>query len=478
MILFCVSCIQEPVICFSGYSGRRVSGIAESNELCGDQRFNYRPAQFLLNILMTGCSCERSSRPIIQNMMMFLKTWPLLLLCSLMFACSSTPPLGDPEMPYPPPSAPRVGDILHLPTGIFVTEAQMLEAVTDARIVYVGETHDNPASHRLELVLLRALAERYPQRVALGVEMLTPEQQPALDKWIAGELSEKEMLEQTRWYEIWRMDFDYYKALFQYCRENGIPIIGLNATREQVQAVASGDLSKLDETQRAQIPELDMSDPYQQALVKAVYGGHNHGGGDEERFLRVQTLWDETMAANVARYLSSPEGRDRRMLVIAGGHHVGYGIGIPRRVFRRLPVSYVLVGNEDLEYAEGKGDKVMDVTLPKMPMPAYDYIVYTKYERLPRRRVRLGILLDQSDKGVEIKGVFSSSPAARAGLQKGDIIRSIDGEPVSKSFDVIYAVKQKRPGDEVTLTVEREGKRKEMKVHFGVEQKAIIREKE
>ncbi len=407
-----------------------------------------------------------ASRLIIQKMMIFQKTWPLILLCSLMFACSSTPPLGDPEMPYPPARAPKVGEILHVPTGVFVTEAQMLDAATDARIVYVGETHDNPASHRLELTLLKALAERYPRKVALGMEMLTPEQQPVLDKWVAGKLSEKELLEQSRWYEIWRMDFDYYKALFHFCRENGIPIIGLNATRKQVEAVAGDDLSKLDEAQRAGIPKLDMTDPYQQALVKAVYGGHAHGGGSEARFLRVQTLWDETMAANVARYLSSPEGSGRRMLVIAGGHHVSYGVGIPRRVFRRLPVSYVLVGNEDIEYAEGKGDKVMDVTLPRMPMPPYDYIVYTKYERLPKRQVRLGILLGEGEKGVEIKGVLPSSPAARAGLRKGDLIRDIDGEVVTKSFDVIYVVKQKQPGDEVVLTVERDGKREEVTVRF------------
>ncbi len=407
-----------------------------------------------------------ASRLIIQKMMIFQKTWPLILACSLMFACSSTPPLGDPEMPYPPARAPKVGEILHVPTGVFVTEAQMLDAATDARIVYVGETHDNPASHRLELTLLKALAERYPRKVALGMEMLTPEQQPILDKWVAGKLSEKELLEQSRWYEIWRMDFDYYKALFHFCRENEIPIIGLNATRKQVEAVASDDLSKLDEAQRAGIPKLDMTDPYQQALVKAVYGGHAHGGGSEARFLRVQTLWDETMAANVARYLSSPEGSGRRMLVIAGGHHVSYGVGIPRRVFRRLPVSYVLVGNEDIEYAEGKGDKVMDVTLPRMPMPPYDYIVYTKYERLPKRQVRLGILLGEGEKGVEIKGVLPSSPAAKAGLRKGDLIRDIDGEVVTKSFDVIYVVKQKQPGDEVVLTVERDGKREEVTVRF------------
>ncbi len=399
-------------------------------------------------------------------MMMLRKTWPLILSCVLMFACSAAPPLGDPEMPYPPSRTPKVGDILHVPTGVFVTEEQMLEAVTDARIVYVGETHDNLASRRLEMTLLRALDSRHPGGVALGMEMLTPEQQPALDRWVAGELSEKELLEQTGWYEVWRMDFDFYRELFLLCRERGIPIVGLNATRDQVKAVASGDYSKLSEEQRRQIPPLDMDDPYQRALVEAVFGGHDHGGGDKERFVRVQTLWDEIMAANVARYLASPEGAGRRMLVIAGGHHVGYGVGIPRRVFRRAPFSYVLVGNEDISFPGERRGKMMDVKLPKMPMPAYDYLIYTRYETLEKRGVRLGVLLREEESGVVIKAVSPASAAARAGLQKGDLVREVDGERVTKSFDVIYVVKRKRPGDTLELTVERDGESLQLKARL------------
>ncbi len=369
-------------------------------------------------------------------------------------------------MPYPPERDPAVGDILHLPTGIFVTEQQMLDAVTDARIVYVGETHDNLASKRLGITLLMGLAARYPGRVALGMEMLTPEQQPALDRWVAGELSEKDLLEQTRWYDVWRMDFDYYKELFLLCRDKGIPIIGLNASRAQVQAVASGDFSELNEEQRARIPKLDMSDPYQQALTKAVFGGHNHGSGDRERFLRIQTLWDEAMAANVVRYLSSPQGNGRHMLVIAGGHHVGYGFGIPRRVFRQLPLSYVLVGNEDIQLPEGKRHRVMDVELPQIPMPAYDYLLYTRYETLKKRKVRLGVLLKEDDGMVVIQAVSPASPAAAAGLQKGDRLRAVDGEPVTKGFDLIYVIKQKQPGDTVRLVIERDGESLQIEARF------------
>ena len=76
----------------------------------------------------------------------------------------------------------------------------MLAAASDARIVYVGETHDNPASHRQELAVLQALDRRYPGGAALGMEMFTPAQQEVLDRWSAGELTEKEFLKTVRVY--------------------------------------------------------------------------------------------------------------------------------------------------------------------------------------------------------------------------------------------------------------------------------------
>ena len=157
----------------------------------------------------------------------------------VMTACTphTKPLLGSPEHPYPLQSPPRVGEIVHLPTGTVVGTAQMLAVAGDARIVYIGEAHDNPASHRLELQLLQDLANAHPGSQALGMEMFAPSQQPVLDRWIAGELDEKSFLKQVRWLDSWRMDFDYYRDLLNFARENHIPVIALNAEKKLVGAV-------------------------------------------------------------------------------------------------------------------------------------------------------------------------------------------------------------------------------------------------
>ncbi|PKN12609.1 MAG: hypothetical protein CVU69_06115 [Deltaproteobacteria bacterium HGW-Deltaproteobacteria-4] len=373
-------------------------------------------------------------------------------------ACApQSPLLGNPQAPYPPPTKPQVGDILHLRTGHFVSAGEMASAATDSRIIYVAETHDNPASHRVQLDLLKALAQRYPGRTAVAMEMFTPAQQDTLDAWVANALDEKNFLK--LWYSSWKMDFAYYRDILNYCREAGIPIIGINAEKSMVQAVGRKDFAALTAEEQARLPTtLDPGDPYHQALTAAIFGGHMQGK-PLDGFQRVQTLWDETMAGNIVRFLTSPQGDDIHLLVLAGGNHVRYGFGIPRRVFKQLPLSYTLIGNEELEVSEAKKKEAyMDVKLPNFPMPAYDYLVFTRYEELEKKDdVKLGIMLAEKEGKVIASGILPNGAAALAGVQTGDVLRRLDGEELTESFDLIYALKQKKIGEKGQLTVERGG---------------------
>ena len=58
-------------------------------------------------------------------------------------------------------------------------------------------------------------------------------------------------------------------------------------------------------------------------------------------------------------------------------------------------------------------------------------------------------------------------PAERAGLQPGDVIVAIDGTPVADSSELIVAIRSRRPGDTVTLTVRRGGGKQDFDVTLG-----------
>jgi uncharacterized iron-regulated protein len=349
----------------------------------------------------------------------------------------------------------------------------MLAVAGDARIVYVGETHDNPASHRLELQVLQALAERYPGHVALGMEMFVRSQQPALDRWVAGGLDEKAFLKESHWFDNWNMDFAYYRDLLNFARERHIPVIALNAEKSLVKAVRSKAPEQLSPAERAQLPQLDMTDPYERGLVTAIFGEHSHGAMSIDGFIRAQTVWNETMAESAARYLASPAGEDKHLLVIAGGDHVSNGFGIPRRVFRRLAASYTIIGGKEINIPPDKRDRMMNVDIPDFPMTPYDFQVYQAYENLPETGVRLGVMIEAAPagRGLVVKGVLPGSNAERAGLQQGDLLLSLDGESLTENFDLTYAVQRKHPGDRGVVQVERQGKTLKLEFVFLAAQK-------
>ncbi len=59
--------------------------------------------------------------------------------------------------------------------------------------------------------------------------------------------------------------------------------------------------------------------------------------------------------------------------------------------------------------------------------------------------------------GAQVERVVAGSAAAEAGLEAGDVIVAIDGEPVSGSESLTGYVRQYSPGESVELEVVRRG---------------------
>ncbi|XVU22976.1 S1C family serine protease [Actinoplanes sp. CA-054009] len=66
--------------------------------------------------------------------------------------------------------------------------------------------------------------------------------------------------------------------------------------------------------------------------------------------------------------------------------------------------------------------------------------------------------------GIFVTGVVPGGPAAKAGLQEGDIITAIDGKPTTSSDDLAAVTLTKRPGDTVSVDYTRDGKPASTKV--------------
>jgi len=76
----------------------------------------------------------------------------------------------------------------------------------------------------------------------------------------------------------------------------------------------------------------------------------------------------------------------------------------------------------------------------------------------------VGVQNSTDPKGVEITDVADGSPAAKAGLQDGDVITAIDGSDVASAEAVRSTIQAKQSGDEISVTYTRNGQSSTVKV--------------
>lgn len=315
----------------------------------------------------------------------------------------------------------------------------ILPALADRRVVYVGETHDRYAHHLTQLEIIKAMHASNP-RLAIGMEMFQQPFQGYLNDYIAGVLSESEMLVATEYFRRWRYDYRLYAPILRYARDNGLPVVALNVAGDLVEKVRAQGIDGLDAADRARLPaDIERGNAEYEARLRAIYELHPHTEGRGfERFLDGQLVWDEGMAERAARYLEEHPGH--AMVVLAGSGHLAYGDGIPRRLERRVPVQGAIVLNGwEGEIAPGVADYLL--------MPA---------ERTLPAAGRIGALLAPDGDGLKVDSCTADSACAAAGIERGDRLLTIDEVPVADLADVNAVMWDRKPDETVTLTLRRE----------------------
>lgn len=73
----------------------------------------------------------------------------------------------------------------------------------------------------------------------------------------------------------------------------------------------------------------------------------------------------------------------------------------------------------------------------------------------------------EETEGVLIARVMQNSPAAQAGLRAGDVIVAVEGQPVQDGAAVQQAVEQSRVGQNLSMTLRREGREQTLNVRPG-----------
>lgn len=282
----------------------------------------------------------------------------------------------------------------YVPERVFDTRQQafvdfevMLSGIAEVDVVFVGEMHDDPNTHRLEAAILDGLQRRKRSPV-VSLEMFERDAQASLDAYLAGTMSEEEMLEGTRPWPRYATD---YRPLVEFAKSAGWPVVAANVPRAIAQKVVKAGkdaIGQLTEAERAvsarelQCPLDEYFDRFAESM--SAHPAPNQSEDEKkamaERYYWSQCVKDETMAeaiaAAVARNDPGPALSERSeskgpVVHYNGAFHSDFGLGTAERVRRRLPGKRTIVISmlpvEDLDTLQPTGEDLKRA----------DYLVYT-----------------------------------------------------------------------------------------------------
>jgi uncharacterized iron-regulated protein len=281
----------------------------------------------------------------------------------------------------------------YVPERVYDTKRQaftdfevMIADLAKADVVFVGEQHDDPNTHRLEAALLEGLRRRsFSPTVSL--EMFERDVQSSVDSYLAGKSTEEEFLKSARPWPRYATD---YRPLMELAKAATWPVVASNVPRKYASDVAKTGLAALDALPRedrarvaadVQCPKDGYFDRFSDTMKSHPVPGTEKLSADEqraaiERYYFSQCVKDETMAEAIAAAATASgagngSSAGKPVVHFNGSFHSDFVQGTASRVQRRLPGRRVAVVSilpvKDLD----------GVTPSSEDLKRAEYLVYT-----------------------------------------------------------------------------------------------------
>lgn len=198
---------------------------------------------------------------------------------------------------------------------------QFIEDVERSDVIFIGETHDAKKQHENQLEIIRGLyARKVP--LAIGLEMLSTDSQRQLDDWTNGNLDEPDF--KTIYARNWSFDWQLYRDIFVFARDNHIPMIALNVPKPLISKIVRQGSASLNDNEKKELPpHVSWTlNPSQAEYIRRIYAqvfGNKPKVVSFANFSEAQALRNSVIAWNIAKFREkSPKNK---IIVITGTWH-------------------------------------------------------------------------------------------------------------------------------------------------------------
>ena len=144
------------------------------------------------------------------------------------------------------------------------SKAELLADAETANIIYCGDFHTLRRSQYSAIKILRHLVEK-KRKIYLGLEMVPTKYEYTANDFVENKIDEQTFLQKINYDQIWGFPWENYAQLFEFARNNHIPIVGLNTPDG-----GTNLLSQRDEFAADRIVQCLKNDP--NAVVFCLYG--------------------------------------------------------------------------------------------------------------------------------------------------------------------------------------------------------------
>lgn len=389
-------------------------------------------------------------------------TIPLLSACGPP-AASSSLRVGSYAHPVPP------GVTFDLAQGREITPARMQTLLKRTRLLFVGEHHGEPRSHRFQVEILKLLRAQ-GREITLALEMFPPSANGALEAWRQGRITDEgEFLERSGWYQSWGFPWAYYRELFQFIRRHRLPTVGINAEKATRAAARKVDLSTLPQALQNEIGPLQPSPEAQGFYLLDALRAAGHGDGLEEAspgfmsYRRVQWLWERLMGLRAVRLAEAGEKNgimgSKIVVMLIGSGHLAHGLGANLQAARAGDVPQLTIWDDVREKSPDR----------RYPVPVGMADLVRIYEQQPGQRgwpSMAGVKLEKNAQGagVKVKTVRGRPGSPLRKLKPGDVITVLNHETITSPARLRLAYEMLGVGGTAWFELTREGKELTVKI--------------
>ena len=272
------------------------------------------------------------------------------------------------QTPHPPVATYVPERVYHASTKKFSDFEAMLADLARAEIVFVGEQHDDPNTHRLERAILEGL-QRRKRAVTVALEMFERDTQTFVNEYLAGNVTEEGFLKISRPWPNYAND---YRPLIEIARANQWRVVAGNVPRRYASQVSKTGLKALESlpaderkyvAAENQCPMDDYFKRFSEVMTahptdepkkddKVADTPEAKKKAEEEaakmktmteRFYLAQCVKDETMAESIAQAYQEAPVTKPVIVHFNGAFHSDYKLGTAARTQRRLPKANIKV---------------------------------------------------------------------------------------------------------------------------------------